>query len=536
MATPTLEVRPRTVGEILDDGWELALADSPLLLALTGLFLAPAFAVLLLLLSLPRAGGAAQVVLPAAAALLLALTGLGSGACQELFRRRAEGGPVTLRACLVASTRRGLDHVAVRAAVLAAGLLGCGCLIVPGVAAWGVCATAHALIAGGRGGSWAGLEGVGREAGFETGKASLVVLVRLPLLALGVVNLAVAVAVGLWVADNFAGVETSFVAVQLSPLNPVYLVALLLLCWLLLAPYFEACNFLLYVDSRTRQEGLDLMFRVRRAFADRPPAPAEKAPRRPGVVALLALTAGLLLAPAPTRAEGQGNPPRLSREQVKRLLRHEGPAGEGGRRTPGERRTRREERKDEVQRDDDDLAKRRRSSSGAVGPQGGGGGFGRLGWLLLLGVALAVLLAAALRFWSSRRGPKPAPARREETRGQPPPPEEEPPHEQPAGVWWRRAEEHASAGRHLEGVRCLYRAVLSALHTRNLLRYEPTRTNGEYVRQVRLAPHAPPELHAPFERLTDSFEAHWYGSVPCAAEDYSACRRLAEQVRGQVGG
>jgi hypothetical protein len=155
---------------------------------------------------------------------------------------------------------------------------------------------------------------------------------------------------------------------------------------------------------------------------------------------------------------------------------------------------------------------------------------------VLLGAAVAVLLVAGLRFWSSRRGPRPKPARREETPGGPAPPEEEPPHEQPAAVWWRRAEEHAGAGRYPEGLRCLYLAVLSSLHRKNLLRYEPTRTNGEYVRQVRLAPQAPPDLHAPFEALTEKFEAHWYGSVPCAAGEYSACRRLAEEVRGQVGG
>ena len=63
----------------------------------------------------------------------------------------------------------------------------------------------------------------------------------------------------------------------------------------------------------------------------------------------------------------------------------------------------------------------------------------------------------------------------------------------------------------LEAVRSLYLAVLSLLHRQHLLRYEPTRTNGEYVLQVRLAPQAPPELHAVFEGLTGLFEGKWYG-------------------------
>jgi hypothetical protein len=80
----------------------------------------------------------------------------------------------------------------------------------------------------------------------------------------------------------------------------------------------------------------------------------------------------------------------------------------------------------------------------------------------------------------------------------------------------------------------LYLAVLSALHQRHLVRCEPMRTNGEYVRQVHLAPEAPPGLHAPFEELTALFERKWYGEGACDGADYAACRRLAEDVRGRV--
>ncbi len=73
-------------------------------------------------------------------------------------------------------------------------------------------------------------------------------------------------------------------------------------------------------------------------------------------------------------------------------------------------------------------------------------------------------------------------------------------------------------------------AVLALLHRQHCIRFEPTRTNGEYVRQVHLSERAPLELHEPFQRLTNLFETAWYGDRPCDAGDYRACRALAEEV------
>src|SRR5262245_25044961 len=197
-ATSAVEVRPRSAGEVLDDGWDLALADAPLLLLLGGLFQVPAFAVLLVLWSQRGPDGFGQVLLPALAALLLPLTGLGSGACQELLRLRAEGRRVGLGACLLGALKRGPEHVAARAAVLACTLLGLGCLIMPGLAVWAAGATVHPVLAAGKGGAWGGLEGVSREAASDPGKAGLVTLVRLPLLLLAAINGHLLVSAAVW--------------------------------------------------------------------------------------------------------------------------------------------------------------------------------------------------------------------------------------------------------------------------------------------------------------------------------------------------
>ncbi len=76
-------------------------------------------------------------------------------------------------------------------------------------------------------------------------------------------------------------------------------------------------------------------------------------------------------------------------------------------------------------------------------------------------------------------------------------------------------------------MRTIYLAVLALLHQGGLIRYERMRTNGEYADQLR------PRrlLHRPFLGLTGIFDVKWYGERACAAEDYAACRELAEEIR-----
>jgi hypothetical protein len=649
MPSETVEIRPRTTGELLDDAWRLALADYPWLGLLSGLFLVPFFCVVLLLLTRPTPEGwAVKPLLPALAALLLPLTGLGSGACQELFRLRAEGKPVRLAACLGGAVRRGLEHTAARAVTGAAaatcgglllalealeapgltGLVLLGLLAAAAVALplWVVLAPLHAVLATGRGRPGGGWGQVGREAFFTPGKAAAVTLGRLPLLLLTCFNLGLLIAECLWVTGNLAGLDVAYLKVQLSPGNPVYAMALVLLAWLLLTPFFEASNFLLHLDTRTRQEGLDLRFRVERVFAV----------GRKSAAVLLALGLGVFAGPgrlsaaeqpqdvvravrvgvervrdevkaaepwpgakrwepqlqalgrrlersgagdarafrwygqaiegfgernrddalrvlnqlrrrlslleealAPTPAgpgAGREGAPRLSREEVKDLLRRQETAPERKRPAPAEKVKEDEGPKqpEGKHEDGDGGGGRPRPASGAI-PAAAGGGFGSLAWMVLAGVVLAIFAVALALFLSSRRSAPAAPAPKQEAPRATPDEIGPQLYEQPAAALWKQAEGMARDGRFLEAVRLLYLAVLSALHQRQLVRCEPTRTNGEYVRQVRLAPEAPPGLHAPFEELTALFELKWYGERACDGADYDACRRLSEDVRGRVG-
>ncbi len=167
-----------------------------------------------------------------------------------------------------------------------------------------------------------------------------------------------------------------------------------------------------------------------------------------------------------------------------------------------------------------------RRGDGLIQP--GGAGVSPLFWPILAGLLLAVVLLALVLWWRGREGPPRPTAPAGEVSVQPPPPA---PHEQAPAALFRQAEELARAGRFKEASRSLYHAILSLLHRQQLLRYEVTRTNGEYVRQVRLSPTAPPGLHEPFSRLTTLFDDLWYGDRSCAASDYARCRELAEEVR-----
>jgi hypothetical protein len=636
-----IEVRPRTTGEILDDAGRLYLAHAPQLLALSGLFTAPAAVVLLLLLTQPAPSSAVgQLLLPALAAALLPLTGVGAGACQEAFRRVAEAKAPALLPCLAAGLRRGLDHAAARSLVLAAAA--------PGLLALG--ATGRALMKDGPdlvllmlfaaemlwvalffwlGVEWhpylagadATLAGAGRVAGrtvqVHPGKAAAVVLARLVLHVFVVLNLHLLIVLGVWVAGNLGGLDTALVGVLASLGNPAYVLALVLFGWLLLAPFSEAAGFLLYADQRARYEGLDLWYRVQRHFplSDRragaavfavvaalllaQPARADDARLavvrqardevkriaeevrtadpypgggrwvlrlntladrlsdagaepgrftwfRRGIAGFkdrghddalqvladinrrLALVEETLTLPRETPAEANG-PVRRSKEEIKKLL-PRSPDGAGPADPAAEAEQRQPERRP-VRRDDEDGPGRaRQSGPGLVGPDMGCG-LNVLGWMVLAGLLAAVLVAAGLLFLRQRRRPRPeaAPETGDDLRSAEFNPTKQ---QQSAVALWRRAEELARAGRCLEAVRALYLAVLALLHRADLIRYERTQTNGEYLRQLRQSPRA--DLDGPFRRLVHLFEEKWYGERACDLADFDACRGLAEEIRDGV--
>jgi hypothetical protein len=616
MDADALAVEPRTTGEVLDDAWRLALREYPFLLFYTTLFWVPAFAALLLLVTRTPSASFLIAGLVALTAVLLALTGIGSGACQDrlhrLARGRASRGPRADHpfVSLWAALKRGPEHVAARVLLLVGGVLGLGCIVLPGLILWMSGATVHALLARERTPGWRVLGELGREAISRPAGAAAVVLTRIPLLLLAVINLHLVVLALLWAADSFAGFETGLLALQLSPANPLYVLVLFQFAWVLLSPYHEAANFLLYTDTRIRQEGLDLLYRVRRALAGvmiavgllagataaqarQPEAPVRAV--REGVEAVLAEVREAEPYPGGghweprlrdlarqfrkvraepwfdqalsgfARADREGAIRRLEGLRDRLLLleealappRQEGPTRalpsteEMKRRLPGSRagprkpippvkRTRPEssrqpEPEDRGEGDPADQGPSGRPAGPGVVPPAPGGGLGDLGGWILGGLTLAVLVAALFLFLASRRGSRPAARKKAPTESSDLPEEEPTPGEVAPDVLWRQADALARQGQFLEALRCLYQGVLSLLHRQRLLQYEPTRTNGEYLRQLRAALEGTRgDLLAAFEGLTREFEVRWYGDRSCTEAELARCRALAEEVRAGV--
>ncbi|MBL8793373.1 MAG: DUF4129 domain-containing protein [Planctomycetia bacterium] len=640
-----LDIRPRTTGEILDDAFRLFWADAPVLLALSSVFLMPALLVVLLQVGWPAGESLLRPMLLAAAlATALPLTGLASAACQEVLRRRAEGQRATLGSGLRAAFTGGLSHLAVRAATLAlAGLLAF-CLLCPALAVWSgltsalaslddegaasgggglllplvtLClalplwlvwnytATVHAILAAGEF-RWPGaLREASRQCQRQFGKTAVVMLMRGPLGVLAVCTLHSAGGLLLLLLDAFIGLDVGLADHALSPFaNPIYYTALLGLSLLLLNPYFEATHYLLYLDARTRHEGLDLWYRVRRLFpvsaralagmlvlavaagsavqaADRrrmvvrdarqelarvveqvkstepypgpdrwlPPLRTlgkrldEQAGARPGGFAwfkygldefeqakqdrdrALAVLNGLdqrLSLIEESLPAGDG-PPGKSREEIRSLL----PANDDKVR-PRPDPTKKVDAERPVRRDDE-FGERpaRRSGDGGVIPPLPVGGLSTLAWGLLLAILTAGCVVA-LVLWRKQRParsatkPQAGELSLEALLAQT---------DRPIGEsLWKQADDLARAGNLLEAVRTLYLAVLALLHRADLIRYAQTRTNHEYLAQVR--PHS--EVHAPFEGLTGLFELKFYGEKSCQPDDYQACRQLAERVRAEL--
>jgi len=91
------------------------------------------------------------------------------------------------------------------------------------------------------------------------------------------------------------------------------------------------------------------------------------------------------------------------------------------------------------------------------------------------------------------------------------------------------AERHAAAGRYRDALRAQFLRILAELEGRKLVAYDRTRTNGEYVHQLRGRLGAN-ELVRIFSALTLRYNAAWYGHEACTAQTYSDFNRGAAQA------
>lgn len=90
---------------------------------------------------------------------------------------------------------------------------------------------------------------------------------------------------------------------------------------------------------------------------------------------------------------------------------------------------------------------------------------------------------------------------------------------------WRTAERSIADGRFEEAAHALYRGVLASIAQREQLRLDPSKTSGDYARELRRR--ASPTLPA-FRAFARRFEWAVYGRGGCDASSLAALRELAE--------
>jgi hypothetical protein len=93
---------------------------------------------------------------------------------------------------------------------------------------------------------------------------------------------------------------------------------------------------------------------------------------------------------------------------------------------------------------------------------------------------------------------------------------------------WRAAERLAAAGRYEDAAHALYRGVVASVAREDRLRLDPSKTSGDYARELRARGSS---RYAPFRVFGRRFDVAVYGHGRCDAALVDDLRRLAEPFR-----
>jgi len=89
----------------------------------------------------------------------------------------------------------------------------------------------------------------------------------------------------------------------------------------------------------------------------------------------------------------------------------------------------------------------------------------------------------------------------------------------------------AEAGDYRGAFRCAFLATLSYLDETGAIRFERSRTNWEYLRQLKRGGHD--SLHDDLNRLASAFDRKFYGSEPCTEDDYHSALAVYKRISSQ---
>ena len=149
------------------------------------------------------------------------------------------------------------------------------------------------------------------------------------------------------------------------------------------------------------------------------------------------------------------------------------------------------------------------------------------GWLEPLGRGLFWVLVTALALWTGwmlYRAVKSLLDRRQGTvvTGRPGPSEEV---LRQAAQWWREAQDLARQGDYAGACRALYMAGLIRLNDTQMVPYQASRTDGEYL--VCIDQETAPR---PYQLLIRTHERLTFGQVSATEEMYQRCRRAYQEI------
>ena len=96
-----------------------------------------------------------------------------------------------------------------------------------------------------------------------------------------------------------------------------------------------------------------------------------------------------------------------------------------------------------------------------------------------------------------------------------------------AGDPWALAQRLAAEGRYTEAAHALYGALLARVAARVTLRLHPSKTAGDYARELR---RAAPSIYGPFREFARSYEVVIYGIRECDRPRFDGLIDLAGRI------
>jgi len=325
------------------------------------------------------------------------------------------------------------------------------------------------------------------------------------------------------IGRSFLGLELALIEQFLSYRNTFVMLAIPLFAACLVEPLRAALSAQVYVDARVRADGLDL----RAALEDATRSKASSATRAVTAAAILLLCSCVALgrvhaqevaaenestvaATADAPAEAQFSSDFEARQRAEEILSRDIFRDVEARRRDG--------LTDLIERVlswlfDHELPEVSAPSVSAPSLPLPGPIF-----FIVLGVLFATAIAGFLYLSRSKSEETKAvgPLRAEATPD---------PRERSPDAWIGDAAALAAQGRYREALRSLYLATLVSLDRSAWIRFEPSLTNWQYLRQMKSG-----SVRNDFRQFTSTFDVKVYGGESVAEADYATCRLLAERI------